>query len=80
MTKILFSKNGVVSHGSTGQPLGFWRKEEDPVYAAGRFRVWKTDERPEDGLTCYPRYMGLKHFREEIEKIENAAPSDDFGI
>lgn len=67
---IKFSRKGDVIHAPSGTVIGHWRKEDDPQYVAGRFRVWLNDQDPEDGKTCYPLYMGGGHFRNAIEEIE----------
>lgn len=51
-----------------GTVLAHWRREPDPVYAEGRFRVWMRGDEPDDGRSFFPLYMSKEWVREEIEK------------
>ncbi len=77
---IQFKKDGSVIHKASGTRLGSWRKEEDPVYAAGTFRVWKEGQVPEEGKTCFPRQNGFSFFRDQVDALEGRGPegNEDF--
>ena len=77
MSQLLrFTKDGSVVHRATGKVLGGWRKEGDPHYAAGSYRIWKVGQSPEEGRLCFPRYLAITVLRDAVAEAE-AAPDTD---